>query len=66
MSSFVWVIMADESCEGGIIHEIYATKELALKELNKLSKEYKKPIYDNYFTVGTTTYSVDEYEVRQK
>lgn len=66
MSDFVWVIMADESCEGGIIHEIYATKELALKELNKLAKQYSKNIYDNCFMVGTTTYSVNEYEVRQK
>jgi hypothetical protein len=66
MNDFVWVIIADESCKGGIIHEIYASKELALKELNKLAKKYRKPIYDNYFMVGTTTYSVDEYEVRQE
>ena len=65
MSDFVWVIMADESCEGGIIHEIYASKELALKELNKLAKKYRKRIYDDCFMVGTTTYSINEYEVRK-
>lgn len=66
MNDFVWVLLEEEDCEGGIIHEIYATKELAYKELVNLANKNNQQVFNDCFKVGVTTYSIEEYEVRQK
>jgi hypothetical protein len=63
VNDFVFIIMANESCEGGYIHSIHTTKQLALTELKELAKHYNKEIIKEQFQVGVTVYDIEEYEV---
>jgi len=63
MSDFVFVIMGSEDNEGSYIQCICKTKQLALKELKKIAKQYNTKISKEQVRVGITTFDIEEYKV---
>ena len=63
---FVWVLLQTENQEGDSIEGIYATKELAYKKLSNLANKYNQQIFDDCFSIGITTYSIEKYEVNKE